>query len=114
MSSISSALNSLQQGNWFKLICGASYQHLPSIRNLALVYSLAGADCIDMAADQAVIRSVMEGVKTARSYDSEAIDRGYKPQVDPLLKRNILQPLKQQQGEPQQRSWPPTATIPYY
>ena len=89
MSSFSSALNSLQQGNWFKLICGASYQHLPSIRNLALVYSLAGADCIDMAADQAVIRSVIEGVKTARSYCSEAIDRGYKPQVDPLLMVSI-------------------------
>ncbi|MGF1461500.1 MAG: circadian clock protein LdpA [Leptolyngbyaceae cyanobacterium] len=51
---------SLQAGCWFKLIGGASYQHLPSIRNLALVYTLAGADCIDVAADPAVVSAVKE------------------------------------------------------
>ena len=84
-----SPLNSLKQGNWFKLICGASYQHLPSIRNLALVYSLAGADCIDMAADQAVIHSVMDGIKVARKFHSQAIDGGYTPQIEPLLMVSI-------------------------
>ena len=53
-------LNSLQVGHWFKLICGASYQHLPSIRNLALAYAIAGADCIDVAADPAVVEAVKE------------------------------------------------------
>jgi Fe-S-cluster-containing hydrogenase component 2 len=48
----------LQAGCWFKLICGASYQHLPSIQNLALAYALAGADCIDVAADPAVVAAV--------------------------------------------------------
>jgi Fe-S-cluster-containing hydrogenase component 2 len=48
----------LQEGRWFKLICGASYQHLPSIQNLALAYALAGADCIDVAADPAVVEAV--------------------------------------------------------
>jgi len=51
---------SLQTGRWFKLIGGASYQHLPSIRNLALAYTLAGADCIDVAADPAVVNAVKE------------------------------------------------------
>ncbi|MEE3718969.1 LdpA C-terminal domain-containing domain [Tumidithrix elongata RA019] len=60
-----SPLDSLRSHQWFKLICGASYQHLPSIRNLALVYTLAGADCIDMAADPAVIRAAREGISVA-------------------------------------------------
>ena len=55
-----SPLKSLENGNWFKLICGASYQHLPDIRNLALVYTLAGADCIDVAADPATIAAAQE------------------------------------------------------
>ncbi|MDB9524614.1 LdpA C-terminal domain-containing domain [Oscillatoria sp. CS-180] len=55
-------LRSLQVGCWFKLICGASYQHLPSIRNLALAYALAGADCIDVAADPAVVSVVREAL----------------------------------------------------
>ena len=58
-------LTSLQRGQWVKLICGASYQHLPIIRDLALVYTLAGVDCIDMAADSAVVSAVRRGVETA-------------------------------------------------
>lgn len=63
-------LQSLTEGNWFKLICGASYQHLPAIRNLALAYSLAGADCIDVAADKAVISAAKEGIAVAAKLSS--------------------------------------------
>jgi Fe-S-cluster-containing hydrogenase component 2 len=59
-------LHSLTEGSWFKLICGASYQHLPAIRSLTLAYSLAGADCIDVAADPAVITAAQEGIRAAR------------------------------------------------
>ncbi|MEM7591722.1 MAG: LdpA C-terminal domain-containing domain [Cyanobacteria bacterium P01_A01_bin.83] len=59
-------LHSLIRGSWFKLICGASYQHLPVVRNLALAYSLAGADCIDVAADPAVIAAAQEGITAAQ------------------------------------------------
>jgi Fe-S-cluster-containing hydrogenase component 2 len=59
-------LHSLKEGSWFKLICGASYQHLPAVRSLALAYSLAGADCIDVAADPAVIAAAQEGITAAR------------------------------------------------
>lgn len=62
------ALESLRQGHWFKLIGGASFQHLPSLRELALVYSLAGADCIDVAADPAVIAAVQAGIAAAQHY----------------------------------------------
>ena len=33
---------SLQKGNWVKLICGASFEDVADIRNLSLVYTLAG------------------------------------------------------------------------
>ncbi len=59
-------LHSLQTGSWFKLICGASYQNLPAVRSLALAYGLAGADCIDVAADEAVIAAAQEGIAVAK------------------------------------------------
>ena len=61
-----SPLHSLNEGSWFKLICGASYQHLPAVRSLTIAYSLAGADCIDVAADPAVIAAAREGIEIAQ------------------------------------------------
>ncbi|MFB8796369.1 MAG: LdpA C-terminal domain-containing domain [Microcoleus sp.] len=58
-------LNSLKGGHWFKLICGASFQHLPAVRNLTLAYTLAGADCIDVAADPAAIAAAKEALQVA-------------------------------------------------
>ena len=60
-----SPLRSLKEGHWFKLICGASYQHLPAVRNLTLTYALAGADCIDVAADPAVISAAKTALDIA-------------------------------------------------
>lgn len=64
-------LQSLITGSWFKLICGASYQHLPAVRSLTLAYSLAGADCIDVAADPAVIAAAREGIAIAAELAGE-------------------------------------------
>lgn len=75
-SSLHSALESLQQGHWVKLIGGASFQHLPSLRELALVYSLAGVDCIDVAADPAVIAAVREGMVAAQRLQGEGVWAG--------------------------------------
>jgi Fe-S-cluster-containing hydrogenase component 2 len=60
-----SPFQSLQLGTWFKLICGASYQALPEVRNLTLAYALAGADCIDVAADLAVVTAAKAGLAAA-------------------------------------------------
>ena len=75
-------LHSLIEGSWFKLICGASYQHLPAIRNLALAYSLAGADCIDVAADPAVMAAALAGIKAAQELQA-------KPSPSPWLMVSI-------------------------
>jgi Fe-S-cluster-containing hydrogenase component 2 len=61
-----SPLQSLQTGRWVKLICGASYQDMPAIRCLAMLYTLAGVDCIDVAADPAVIAAAQGGVQDAQ------------------------------------------------
>ncbi|XP_058727994.1 uncharacterized protein LOC131599741 [Vicia villosa] len=65
-SSPSTPLESLQRGNWVKLICGASFEDVVDIRNLSLVYTLAGVDCIDCAADASVVSAVNEGIEAAR------------------------------------------------
>jgi Fe-S-cluster-containing hydrogenase component 2 len=71
------SLQSLKQGNWFKLICGASFQHLPAVRSLTLAYTLAGADCIDVAADPAVISAAQEALKVAKTLVKDAQTRGF-------------------------------------
>jgi Fe-S-cluster-containing hydrogenase component 2 len=63
---VTSPQHSLETGQWCKLICGASYQHIPAIRSLALVYTLAGVDCIDVAADPAIIAIVREAMGIAQ------------------------------------------------
>lgn len=73
-------LQSLREGHWFKLICGASYQHLASIRDLTLAYTLAGADCIDVAADPAVITAAQEAIQMATALDTP--DFNLAPAID--------------------------------
>jgi Fe-S-cluster-containing hydrogenase component 2 len=70
-------LQSLKNGHWFKLICGASFQHLPAVRSLTLAYTLAGADCIDVAADPAVIAAAQEALEVAKILAGEAQKRGF-------------------------------------
>ena len=78
-------LRSLKGGNWFKLICGASFQYLPAVRSLTLAYALAGADCVDVAADLAVVASAQDGLRVAESLAPEARARGYLSQGKPWL-----------------------------
>ncbi len=77
MTDLLTPLQSLKRGNWFKLICGASFQHLPAVRNLTLAYTLAGADCIDVAADPAVIAATQEALLVAQSLTEDAQTRGF-------------------------------------
>ncbi|MEH2057281.1 MAG: LdpA C-terminal domain-containing domain [Nostoc sp.] len=77
MTDLFAPLQSLKQGDWFKLICGASFQHLPAVRSLTLAYTLAGADCIDVAADPAVIAAAQAGLQAAKSLAMDAQKRGF-------------------------------------
>lgn len=75
----------LKEGHWFKLICGASFQDLPSIRSLTLAYSLAGADCVDVAADPAVIKAASDALIVASQLSEEAAEKGFLRQGSPIL-----------------------------
>lgn len=77
--------HALEEGHWFKLICGASFQDLLCIRSLTLAYSIAGADCIDVAADPAVIRAAQEGMKVASQLSEVAAEKGFVRQGAPIL-----------------------------
>lgn len=77
MTDLFAPLQSLKEGHWFKLICGASFQHLPAVRSLTLAYTLAGADCIDVAADPAVIAAAQEALQVAKDLTADAQKRGF-------------------------------------
>lgn len=55
---------SLADGRWVKLICGASNQDQPAIADLCAVFAAAGVDCIDVAADPAVVRAARQGLES--------------------------------------------------
>ncbi len=79
-------VQSLLSGCWFKLICGASYQDLPAVRSLALAYALAGADCIDVAADLAVVSAVKSGLAVAERLANQTGGQWQRPHYKrPLL-----------------------------
>ena len=51
---------------WVKLICGASNEDIISIEDLCAVYSAAGVDYIDVAAEQSIVQAiemVLNGLK---------------------------------------------------
>lgn len=83
-------LTSLSEGHWFKLICGASFQHLQFVRNITLAYCLAGADCIDVAADPAVIAAAHEAIEKGVSLRQAAQQRGSRHH---FAKRDLPRPL---------------------
>ncbi len=85
MNTYDSPLTALQRGNWFKLICGASYQHISAVRSLTLAYTLAGADCIDVAADPAVITATQEALAQAESLGQQAQALGFGYRYRPWL-----------------------------
>ncbi len=57
----------LARGSWVKLICGASNQDLASIADLCAVYAVAGVQCVDVAADIAVVNAARQGLDWAKS-----------------------------------------------
>jgi len=65
----------LAEGRWVKLICGASYQDLPRVQALCLAYTLAGVDCIDMSASEAVVTAAEEGVNAAMVLAEQLLGR---------------------------------------
>lgn len=84
------AVSALRSRQWFKLICGASQHHLPLVTSLAEIYSLAGADCIDVAADAAVVRAALRGVRAAGVTPQPLLMASFNDGADPHFRKVTL------------------------
>lgn len=67
MSRFDSLRGLLQEGKFFKLICGAGNENSEEVRRLAVIYSLAGATGFDVSATPSVVSACKSGIDTALS-----------------------------------------------
>ena len=58
--------NSKKSDKWVKLICGASNEDIIAIEDLCAIYSAAGVDYIDVAAEQSIVQAARNGIKWAK------------------------------------------------
>ena len=65
-----SCLKKTQKGldKWVKLICGASNEDIVAIEDLCAIYSAAGVDYIDVAAEQSIVKAARNGIKWSEEY----------------------------------------------
>lgn len=61
----------LNQGKYFKLVCGAGNENAEEVKKLAILYTLAGAKGLDISANTEVIKSCMEGIEYAFQISSK-------------------------------------------
>tara|TARA_B100000287_G_scaffold381553_1_gene385999 strand:- start:14 stop:1027 length:1014 start_codon:yes stop_codon:yes gene_type:complete len=71
----------MRNGRLFKLICGAGNEDAEEVYKLCLVYTLAGANAIDMSANIEVVKAAIQGVNDAetllKDYELESYTRPY-------------------------------------
>ena len=58
--------NKIKTNRWVKLICGASNEDIVSIEDLCAIYSAAGVDYIDVAADPSVVKAARNGINWSK------------------------------------------------
>jgi len=72
----------LDQGKYFKIICGAGNEDAEDVKRLSIVYTLAGAKGIDVSANSAIVKSCVEGIDYAYDIaDYLDIDIGLRPYI---------------------------------
>ena len=52
----------MENGNLFKMICGAGNEDVDEVYKLSFLYTLAGANSIDMSATIEVVESAVKGL----------------------------------------------------
>ena len=62
------ASNQIKSDRWVKLICGASNEDVVSIEDLCAIYSAAGVDYIDVAADLSVVEAARNGINWSKRF----------------------------------------------
>jgi len=51
---------------WIKLICGASNEDIVAIEDLCAIYTAAGVDYIDVAAEESIVHAAKKGIEWAK------------------------------------------------
>jgi len=56
-----------QNNKWIKLICGASNEDIIAIEDLCAIYTAAGVDYIDVAAEESIVHAAKKGIEWAKA-----------------------------------------------
>ncbi len=79
----------MEKGHLFKLICGAGNEDAEEVYKLCYVYTLAGANAIDMSANVDVVKAAVRGVNDAEKILDQYFLKNY---VRPYLTVSIGMP----------------------
>lgn len=79
----------MEKGHLFKLICGAGNEDAEEVYKLCYVYTLAGANAIDMSANVDVVQAAVRGVNDAEKILDQYFLKNY---VRPYLTVSIGMP----------------------
>lgn len=79
----------LEQGLFFKVICGAGNEDPEDVRRLSIVYTLAGAKGIDVSANPSIVKHCMDGIDYAYKI---AFDIGLDIGVRPFITVSVGMP----------------------
>ena len=55
-----------KKDKWIKLICGASNEDIVAIEDLCAIYTAAGVDYIDVAAEESIVQAAKKGIEWAK------------------------------------------------
>ena len=55
-----------KKGKWIKLICGAINEDIIAIEYLCAIYTAAGIDYIDVAAEESIVHAAKKGIEWAK------------------------------------------------
>ena len=55
-----------KKNKWIKLICGASNEDIVAIEDLSAIYTAAGVDYIDVAAEESIVHAAKKGIEWAK------------------------------------------------
>ena len=55
-----------KKDKWIKLICGASNEDILAIEDLCAIYTAAGVDYIDVAAEESIVHAAKKGIEWAK------------------------------------------------
>ncbi len=65
---MNSSRNEKKSDKWVKLICGASNEDILAIEDLCAIFSAAGVDYIDIAAEESIAQAARNGIQWSKKF----------------------------------------------